>query len=151
MLLLHGLGGHVGEWADTADGMKDRARVVAFDARGHGRSERRPEDVSREAHVADVAFVIEQLELGPVVVVGQSLGGVTALLVAAEHPELVRAGNGVVEPADAEEMCARAPDVRLVELVGAEHDLHLDRPEEWCQALTEFLDSLDDAAPDRDQ
>jgi pimeloyl-ACP methyl ester carboxylesterase len=49
-----------------------------------------PADVSREAHVADVAFVVEQLRLGPVVAIGQSLGGQTALIFAARHPELVR-------------------------------------------------------------
>jgi pimeloyl-ACP methyl ester carboxylesterase len=65
--------------------------VVAYDARGHGDSERAPEDVSREAHVADAAFVIEELALAPAIVVGQSLGGHTALLLAAARPELVRA------------------------------------------------------------
>jgi pimeloyl-ACP methyl ester carboxylesterase len=64
--------------------------VVALDARGHGQSDRRPEDVSLEARVADVVFAIEQLDVAPpVILIGQSLGAITALLVAAEHPELV--------------------------------------------------------------
>jgi pimeloyl-ACP methyl ester carboxylesterase len=33
--------------------------------------------------------------------------------------------------------------VRLVELTDAAHDLHLDRPDQWRQALSSFLDSLD--------
>ena len=41
------------------------------------------------AHVADAAYVIQHLELAPCVVVGQSLGGVTALLLAASRPDLV--------------------------------------------------------------
>ncbi len=90
-LLLHGLAGHALEWTGTAAHLVPRYRVLALDLRGHGCSERHPEDVSQHAHVADVAFVIEQLALGPVVLVGHSLGGVTALLVAAVHPELVRA------------------------------------------------------------
>ena len=90
-LLLHGLAGHAGEWAQTASWLRARCRVVAYDARGHGRSERAPGDVSREAHVADAAFVIEELGLAPAVVIGQSLGGHTGLLLAAERPELVRA------------------------------------------------------------
>jgi pimeloyl-ACP methyl ester carboxylesterase len=68
-----------------------RCRTVALDARGHGRSERRPADVSRAAHVGDGAFAIESLGLGPAIVIGQSLGGRTALLLAAERPDLVRA------------------------------------------------------------
>ena len=90
VLLLHGLAGYAGEWAETAHGLADCARVVAFDARGHGASERHPEDVSRAAHIADARFVIDAMNLAPAVVVGQSLGGQTALLMAAAHPELVR-------------------------------------------------------------
>jgi pimeloyl-ACP methyl ester carboxylesterase len=52
-LLLHGLAGYAGEWADTARWLTARCRVVALDARGHGDSERAPDDVSRAAHVAD--------------------------------------------------------------------------------------------------
>ena len=89
-LLLHGLAGHAGEWAQTASWLTARCRVVAYDARGHGHSEQAPEDVSREAHVADAAFVIEKLGLAPAIVIGQSLGGHTALLLAAQRPELVR-------------------------------------------------------------
>jgi pimeloyl-ACP methyl ester carboxylesterase len=89
-LLLHGLAGHAGEWTATARWLTGRCRVVAFDARGHGRSERLPADATRAAHVGDGAFVIERLGLGPAIVVGQSLGGLTALLLAAERPDLVR-------------------------------------------------------------
>ena len=66
-------------------------RVVALDERGHGRSTRVPVDVSREANVADVVFVIDQLALGPVILIGQSLGANLAFLVAARHPDRVRA------------------------------------------------------------
>ncbi|HLM97367.1 MAG TPA: alpha/beta hydrolase [Acidimicrobiales bacterium] len=90
VLLLHGLAGHAGEWTQTAQWLTSRCHVVAFDARGHGRSERAPVDVSRAAHVADTVFVVEELGLAPVLLIGQSLGGLTALLVAARHPDLVR-------------------------------------------------------------
>jgi pimeloyl-ACP methyl ester carboxylesterase len=91
VVLLHGLAGHAGEWGETATWASRDRRVIALDARGHGASERGPSDVSPAACVADVAFAIEALELGRVVLVGQSLGGVTALLVAARHAGLVRA------------------------------------------------------------
>lgn len=89
VLLLHGLAGHTEEWSGTASWLTKRARVVAPEARGHGHSERRPGDVSRAAIVDDAAFVIRQLALAPVVAVGQSLGGLTALSLAARRPELV--------------------------------------------------------------
>jgi pimeloyl-ACP methyl ester carboxylesterase len=90
VLLLHGLAGYAGEWAGTARWLTERARVIAPDTRGHGRSERFPDDVSRAALVADAAFLIRKLGVGPVVAVGQSLGGLTALHLAATQPELVR-------------------------------------------------------------
>ncbi|MFC4328423.1 alpha/beta fold hydrolase [Streptomyces andamanensis] len=91
VLLLHGLAGHRGEWDDLAARLRaDGHRVVAYDARGHGGSTRRPGDVTREAHVADAAALADELALAPAVVVGQSFGGHTALLLAAARPDLVR-------------------------------------------------------------
>ncbi|MES9510347.1 alpha/beta hydrolase [Streptomyces sp. NPDC000609] len=91
LVLLHGLAGHAGEWEPLARHLSSRHRVVAVDQRGHGASERRPRDVSRAAYVADVIAVVDQLELRQPVLVGQSLGGHTAMLTAAAHPGLVRA------------------------------------------------------------
>jgi pimeloyl-ACP methyl ester carboxylesterase len=90
-VLVHGLAGHAGEWDGTAAWLARSHRVVAPDARGHGRSERRPGDVSRAAYVDDLAWWIELLGLAPAVVIGQSLGAHTAFLLAARRPELARA------------------------------------------------------------
>ncbi|MGW4898103.1 alpha/beta fold hydrolase [Kitasatospora sp. NPDC004240] len=60
--------------------------------RGHGRSQRRPRDVSRTAHVADVLAITKALGLERPVLVSRSLGGPTALLAAAARP------NGSLPP-----------------------------------------------------
>ncbi|MGW6603745.1 alpha/beta fold hydrolase [Streptomyces sp. NPDC055036] len=91
VLLLHGLAGHAAEWDPLVRLLRPARRVVAYDARGHGASERRPADVSRAAHVRDVVAVAERLALDRPVLVGQSLGGHTAMLAAAAHPELFSA------------------------------------------------------------
>ncbi|WP_031478527.1 alpha/beta fold hydrolase [Streptomyces bicolor] len=91
VVLLHGLAGHAGEWDALARDLSSRYRVVAVDQRGHGSSERRPGDVSRAAYVADVVALAERLALRRPVLVGQSLGGHTAMLTAAAHPALVHA------------------------------------------------------------
>lgn len=92
LLLLHGLAGHMGEWDESAALLlSDGHRVVTYDARGHGASTRRPPDMTRAACVRDAAAVIQALDLAPVVLLGQSLGGLTAILTAAAHPDLVRA------------------------------------------------------------
>ncbi|MFG2331122.1 alpha/beta fold hydrolase [Streptomyces sp. NPDC048604] len=87
VLLLHGLAGQAGEWDATARLLGPRHRVVAVDQRGHGASERRPADVSRAAYVADVVAVLDALDIDRAVLAGQSLGGHTALLTAAAHPD----------------------------------------------------------------
>ncbi|WP_404350136.1 alpha/beta hydrolase [Phycicoccus jejuensis] len=89
VVLLHGLAGHAEEWAGTRRAFEPSHRVVAFDQRGHGGSSRRPADVSRAAHVRDVVGVADRLGISRVTLVGQSMGGHTALLVAAQHPALV--------------------------------------------------------------
>ena len=91
IVMLHGLAGHAGEWDVLARSLSSRYRVVAVDQRGHGASERHPQDVSRAAYVADVTAVVDQLALQRPALVGQSLGGHTAMLTAAAHPGLVRA------------------------------------------------------------
>ncbi|MFD7863292.1 alpha/beta fold hydrolase [Streptomyces sp. NPDC059783] len=110
VLLLHGLAGHSGEWEALARLLGPGRRIVALDQRGHGASERRPGDVSRAAYVADVVAVIAELGLERPVVVGQSMGGHTALLTAAAHPEhvgalvLVEAAAGRTDPATPREI-----------------------------------------------
>ncbi len=66
-------------------------RVVAYDARGHGRSEGTGEPAAYrwQCHARDLAALIEALELGPVSVYGGSMGAGSALLLALERPELV--------------------------------------------------------------
>jgi pimeloyl-ACP methyl ester carboxylesterase len=54
---------------------------------------------------------------------------------------VVRAGNGSLSAVDAQAMTARGGQARLVELAGAKHDLHLDRPAEWRRVVTEFMDA----------
>lgn len=107
IVLLHGLAGHAGEWRGTMRHLAPRWRTLALDQRGHGRSTRRPDDLSREAFAADVAAVIANAGITqPVVLIGQSMGAHTALLTAAHYPHLVRrlvmiegdVGGGGAEP-----------------------------------------------------
>lgn len=91
ILLLHGLAGRGNEWQSTAQWLTQYGHVFALDQRGHGRSEKGLSDYSRAAYVQDVIAVIEQLRLAPVLLIGQSMGGQNAFLVAARYPHLVRA------------------------------------------------------------
>ncbi|PZT75853.1 MULTISPECIES: alpha/beta fold hydrolase [unclassified Streptomyces] len=92
VLLLHGLMGRASHWASTAAWLAGRHRTVGLDQRGHGDSGK-PADgpYTRDAYVADAEAVIEQLDLGPVTLVGHSMGALTAWQLAAKRPDLVRA------------------------------------------------------------
>lgn len=89
MLLVHGLAGDAGEWRRSAQLLGADYHVFALDQRGHGDSDPYPGDVSRAAFTADCAEAIRRIAAGRVAVVGQSMGAITAMLTAAEHPELV--------------------------------------------------------------
>lgn len=88
VVILHGLAGSGREFVPTAQALSGR-KVVLVDQRGHGLSTRRPRDLSRAAFVSDVRAVIERVATSPVVLIGQSMGAHTAMLVASAHPELV--------------------------------------------------------------
>lgn len=92
VLLLHGLMGRATHWAATARWLSERYRPVGLDQRGHGRSEK-PEGgpYTRDAYVDDVERAVEQLGLGPVILVGHAMGALTAWQFAAKRPDLVRA------------------------------------------------------------
>lgn len=66
-------------WKETLDAFAPKNRVVAMDLPGHGRSTANRTAWSLEALGADVAALVEALKLRRVVLVGNSLGGPTAL------------------------------------------------------------------------
>ena len=88
LVMLHGIMGHAREW-DAMTCALD-AHVFSVDQRGHGMSDWAPSyDVP--ALAADAAGIIERLDLPTVpVVVGHSMGGMAAIHLAAERPDLVR-------------------------------------------------------------
>ena len=68
-------------------------RAVAVDLRGHGDSDKPEEPYTAELFADDLAWLAGELGLERPVVVGHSMGGVIALVLAASHPDLV---SGVV-------------------------------------------------------
>jgi len=89
VLFLHAFPLSLGMW-DAQEALASAYRVVRFDARGFGGSD--PGDaVLTMARIADdAAVLIERLRLGPVILVGCSMGGYAALAFAQKHPSLLR-------------------------------------------------------------
>lgn len=90
-VFVHGWACKRSSFAPQAEHFSRRHRVISIDLRGHGESEKASEIVSIATYAEDVAYMVEQLELGRVVAVGHSMGALVLLQLAAAHPELVLA------------------------------------------------------------
>jgi 3-oxoadipate enol-lactonase len=92
VVLCHGLGGSARNWRPQLRALRPRWRAIAYDARGHARSQApaSPGAYSIERLVADLARVLDAHAGGPAAAVGLSLGAAVALHFALAHPERVR-------------------------------------------------------------
>jgi pimeloyl-ACP methyl ester carboxylesterase len=88
MVLLHGLGDDERTWDPVVADLARTHRVYGLDLRGHGASAF-PGRYSFELMRDDVVAFCAELGLDRIVLIGHSLGGTVAWLVAEERPELV--------------------------------------------------------------
>src|SRR5579859_199765 len=65
--------------------------VYAPDLRGHGRSGRVPGQYRIQDYVPDISAFLQEVVQAPAVVMGHSLGANVGIMLAAQHPSLVRA------------------------------------------------------------
>jgi len=97
VVLVHGSWDARHVWNRIVPLLAGSLRVVAFDRRGHGESTCPPGQGSVHDDVADLAGLIEALDLAPAWVVANSFGASIALRLAAERPGLLR-GVAAHEP-----------------------------------------------------
>jgi pimeloyl-ACP methyl ester carboxylesterase len=90
IVLLHGATFRAEDWENIFPRLATRYRVIAYDARGHGKSARATSYAIGE-FADDLLRVIETVAGAPAIVIGHSLGGATALVAAARQPAAVRA------------------------------------------------------------
>jgi pimeloyl-ACP methyl ester carboxylesterase len=90
LVLVHGSWADHRDWELVIPGFAQNHRVLAYDRRGHSRSEHEPTVDGIAADVVNLASMIETLDLTPAHVVGLSAGGCIALQLAGQRPELVR-------------------------------------------------------------
>ena len=89
-VLLHAAGSNAGMWRRQLDGLAAEHSVVALDLPGHGRSSGIDGPASIEDGATVVLRVLDALRLRPCVLVGRSMGGAIALVVASRASERVR-------------------------------------------------------------
>jgi lipase len=88
LLAIHGITSSSRVWEPLARALPDR-RILAPDLRGRGRSRDLPPSTGLRHHADDLAALLDERALGPVPVVGHSMGAFVAVALAAARPDLV--------------------------------------------------------------
>ncbi|MDR1183774.1 MAG: alpha/beta hydrolase [Coriobacteriales bacterium] len=90
LVMVHGLFTSLAVYALTiAPPLAAQHRVVLYDLRGHGLSERRDEGYTPAVLAQDLLDLMDDLEIPHAGIVGYSYGGAVALYTALHHPERV--------------------------------------------------------------
>ena len=92
IVCLHGAGSSAAVWSDAVAELAKRGRTIAYDRRGHSRSER-PDPYVTNVHqqADDAGALIDALGAAPAIVNARSYGGAVAIDLALRYPDRVRA------------------------------------------------------------
>ena len=92
LILLHGGQGDYRAWAPQLAALSSEFRVISYSRRYHYPNHNPLTATNHSAYVEaeDLAAVIKTLRLGRVHLVGTSIGAATALVLALQHPDMVR-------------------------------------------------------------
>ena len=90
LLFIHGLGSCKEDWEAQRDPFAQDYRVISFDLRGHGESDKPAGPYSIAQFAADAADLLRGMGIDAAHVVGISLGGAVAFQLALDHPTLVK-------------------------------------------------------------
>ena len=90
LLLIHGLGSSTEDWEPQIKDFASHFRVITYDVRGHGRTDKPRARYSVPQFADDAAALLQHLQVGPAHVLGISMGGMIALQLAVDHPGTVK-------------------------------------------------------------
>lgn len=91
LVMVHGLGGSLVNWAALAPLLTGTCRVLALDLIGFGHTQAGTYSTSVTANQSMLDRFLGEVADGPVILVGNSMGGLISILQARNHPETVRA------------------------------------------------------------
>jgi pimeloyl-ACP methyl ester carboxylesterase len=87
LVLIHGVGASLEVWDGVASRLCDRNRIIRYDQRGHGQSEKAPGPYEVEDFAGDLRALLDALGIECAHVAGHSLGGLVAQSFALDYPE----------------------------------------------------------------
>jgi pimeloyl-ACP methyl ester carboxylesterase len=90
LVFLNGLGMSVRDWEKQVAYFSTSYRVITFDYRGQGSSDKPPGPYSIPLFCDDTAHLLRSVNAWPAHLVGLSMGGMIAFQMAVSHPELLR-------------------------------------------------------------
>ncbi|HEY8594689.1 MAG TPA: 3-oxoadipate enol-lactonase [Devosiaceae bacterium] len=91
LVFVNSLGTDFRIWRDVVVRLVGRYAIVTYDKRGHGLSGIGDGEGSMDAHVRDLAALLDHLGGRPAIICGLSVGGMIAMGLSAARPDLVRA------------------------------------------------------------
>lgn len=149
LILLHGLMTNGACWTDLAHVLEKEYDVIMPDARGHGNSSVPDFGYRYEDHANDVVGLISSLRLSQPILLGHSMGGMTAAVVASRKPNLLR-GLVLADPtflspkvqrevrdSDVADQHRRMLNMSLDEVVADARNRHPNRSEETLELLAQ--------------
>jgi len=90
MVFVHGYGGYAMQWKNQLKAFSDNYRVIAFDVRGHGRSDAPFSQYTMAEIQSDLDALLEKLNVQlPFILVGHSFGGAVVTEFAHRRPEAI--------------------------------------------------------------
>jgi pimeloyl-ACP methyl ester carboxylesterase len=90
LLFIHGLGSSTRDWEEQVPFFAKNYQVITVDIRGHGQSDKPKGPYTIPMFASDIAELLKVLQVGPIHVIGISLGGGIAFQLSIDHPELVK-------------------------------------------------------------
>lgn len=90
LILLEGRGGDIAGWRRNIPHLATRHRLLAYDFRGNGRSDKPHGKTSMGTFVEDTVGLLDHLGADSAHAYGQSFGGMVAIEMALSHPDRVR-------------------------------------------------------------
>jgi len=119
LILSAGLGGSAGYWAPNLRAVTERNRVILYDHRGTGRSDRTlPPSLTVDHMADDLLMLMDGLGIPRASLIGHAAGGIIGLAIALRHPERVDRLTIVNGFAKADPHFIRCMETRLALLRG---------------------------------